>query len=167
VFVKVPRLYPQTLTLSPLSACGLRRFDVRSRRASLSMMKDDESVANTSDPTTFTNVFNTRVQPDGGGWKVTAFVDGQDKVMSRHATLEQARQAEYQLNESGNRGSEEADESIKRHEGLDADTVLEDVAELFRPVNTEKPLNPDNPPPADESIARGERDERTDTRRGD
>ena len=130
-------------------------------------MEDDDSVANTSDSNTFVNVFNTRVEPDGGGWKVTAFVDGQDKVISRHATLEQARQAEYQLNESGNRGSAEAEDSIKKHEGLEADTVFEDVAELFRPVNTEKPLNPDNPPPADEAVARGERDERTETRRGD
>jgi|SRR4051794_4166216 len=130
-------------------------------------MKDDESVRSTSDPGTFTNVFNTRVEPDGGGWKVTALVDGQESVVSRHATLEQARQAEFQLNESGNRGSAEAEESIKRHEGLDPETVLEDVAELFRPVNTEKPLNPDNPPPADESIARGDRDERTDTQRTD
>ena len=130
-------------------------------------MKDEESVPKTSVPNTFTNVFNTRVEPDGGGWKVTALVDGHDKVMSRHPTLEQARQAEFQLNESANRGSDEATESIKRHEGLDADTVFEDVGELFRPVNTEKPLNPDNPPPADESVARGDRDERTDIRRAE
>jgi len=159
---KFPGLYPILARSVFPSRRSVPRFDVESRRASVSTMKENESV-----PETFTNVFNTRVEPDGDGWKVTAFVDGHDKVMSRHPTLEQARQAEFQLNESGNRGSAEATESIKRHEGLDADTVLEDVAELFRPVNTEKPLNPDNPPPADESIAQGERDERTDTRRGD
>ena len=107
-------------------------------------MNDYQSVGET-----FAKPFNTRVEPDGDNWSVTAFIDGHDKVVSRHPTLEQARQAERQLNESANRGPDDATESIKRHEGLDADTVLEDVGELFRPQNTEPPLNPDNPPPHD------------------
>ena len=41
-------------------------------------------------------------------------------------------------------------ESIEEHEGVDAETLFEDVEELFAPDNTEiPPPNPDDPPPAD------------------
>jgi hypothetical protein len=49
-----------------------------------------------------------------------------------------------------NRDPEHKTEAIKEHEGVDAETVLEDVEELFAPDNTEiPPPNPDQPPPAD------------------
>jgi len=39
-------------------------------------------------------------------------------------------------------------EAIEEHEGVDAETVFEDAAELFAPDNTElPPPNPDDPPP--------------------
>jgi len=39
------------------------------------------------------------------------------------------------------------EDAIEEHEGLDAETVFEDVGELFRPDNTViPPLNPDDPP---------------------
>jgi len=45
--------------------------------------------------------------------------------------------------------------SIEEHQGLDADTVFEDVGELFRPDNTViPPLNPDDPPRSDDDMAR-------------
>ena len=52
---------------------------------------------------------------------------------------------------AGNRSDRDSrDESIEEHEGVDAETVFEDVEELFSPDNTEiPPPNPDDPPPPD------------------
>lgn len=41
-------------------------------------------------------------------------------------------------------------EAIEEHDGVDAETVFEDAAELFAPDNTEiPPPNPDDPPSPD------------------
>ena len=67
-------------------------------------MNSDDAV-----PGSFAKVFNTFVERDGDGWCVSARVDGQRKVVSRHATLEQANRADYNLNESANRPSPKHD----------------------------------------------------------
>jgi hypothetical protein len=51
----------------------------------------------------FPKVFNTFVEHDGNEWAVCARIDGQRKVISRHATAELAAQAERELNESAHR----------------------------------------------------------------
>ena len=41
------------------------------------------------------------------------------------------------------------DEAIREHEHLDAETVIDDIGELFEPDNDEQipPPSPDTPPP--------------------
>jgi hypothetical protein len=57
------------------------------------------------------------------------------------------------------RDDDSATDSIQKHERLDAETVVDDVAELFRPDNTQiPPPNPDSPPPDDGSTRRRSND---------
>jgi len=47
-----------------------------------------------------------------------------------------------------NHKSESPADAIEEHERLDAETVVNDVRELFKPDNTQiPPPNPDAPPP--------------------
>jgi L-ascorbate metabolism protein UlaG (beta-lactamase superfamily) len=54
---------------------------------------------------TFAKMFNTYIEHDGRQWAVCAHIDGQRRVMSRHATAQLARRAERELNESANRST--------------------------------------------------------------
>ena len=56
----------------------------------------------------FPKVFNTFVERDGNEWAVCGHIDGQRKVISRHATAELAARAEQQLNESAQRSVDDS-----------------------------------------------------------
>jgi L-ascorbate metabolism protein UlaG (beta-lactamase superfamily) len=73
----------------PLVRGSTYRFDVRQADAG----SDDA----------FARAFNTFIEHDDRGWAVCAHVDGQRRVISRHATAELAQRAERELNESANR----------------------------------------------------------------
>jgi hypothetical protein len=51
----------------------------------------------------FVDAFGTSVARDGDRWVLRAWADGQQRVISRHATEEAARSAARELNASANR----------------------------------------------------------------
>lgn len=51
------------------------------------------------------NAFGLQVRQDAEGWAVMELVDGEWRVVSRHASEELARAASRSINESANRGT--------------------------------------------------------------
>lgn len=56
----------------------------------------------------FVNAFGTEITRDGDDWCVTAMIEGERRVVSRHALREQAEAASAYVNASANRDERDA-----------------------------------------------------------